>query len=242
MRYRYDADSNVTRLVVIRHGETYQNAMASIGMGIDLAEELAAPPEGASELDINPRGQRQAEALCDELARFHFDAVYASPLDRVRQTLRPWLAGHASREVVFRDELQEMKLDFSSVQPDVDKRHPDHFNQFLKKLGRAHDEFVAAGNDPRDFKLGNGESSRECQARTSAIYREILAKHRGQSRLDSRSRDGQRDRPPNAARTAARIDALRPTQLLHQYRLLAGARADCSDAGQLGGASVDAPD
>jgi broad specificity phosphatase PhoE len=87
----------VTHLLLIRHGEVearYQNLFG-----------------GRIDMNLSPRGHEQAKALAAFLDHLPLDAVYASPMQRVRQTLAPWLQNGAPaplflpglREVDFGD-------------------------------------------------------------------------------------------------------------------------------------------
>lgn len=82
-----------TRLYWIRHAEVEARYQHVFG--------------GRLDVDLSPRGLQQAEALAAWLEATHFDAVYASPMQRVRRTLAPLLArnGYAP---VFLDELREV--------------------------------------------------------------------------------------------------------------------------------------
>jgi broad specificity phosphatase PhoE len=66
-----------TKLFLIRHAEVearYQNVFG-----------------GTVDMDLSPRGHEQAAALAVFLQTKKFDALYASPMKRVRQTLAPFL-------------------------------------------------------------------------------------------------------------------------------------------------------
>ncbi len=68
------AEPEVTRLLVVRHGETDANA--------------AGTWQGATDHPLNDRGRAQARALALRLAEEYPDirAIYTSPLQRARQT------------------------------------------------------------------------------------------------------------------------------------------------------------
>jgi broad specificity phosphatase PhoE len=82
-----------TRLFFIRHAEVaipYQRVFA-----------------GRLDIPLSEEGHRQAAALAPWLARLAPDALYASPMLRVRQTLQPW-RDLGSPEPIFRPELREV--------------------------------------------------------------------------------------------------------------------------------------
>src|SRR6185436_8585641 len=84
-----------TQLVLIRHGEVEAAYQRVFGGRIDM--------------NLSPRGDEQAKALARWLERQPLNAVYASPMKRVQQTLAPFTAsnGWTSRVVVM-DNLREV--------------------------------------------------------------------------------------------------------------------------------------
>jgi broad specificity phosphatase PhoE len=87
----------ITRLWLIRHAEVevrYQNTFG-----------------GRIDMNLSPRGHDQAKILAGYLQGKSFDAIYASPMKRVQQTLAPALKDgvpaqttlHGLREVDFGD-------------------------------------------------------------------------------------------------------------------------------------------
>jgi broad specificity phosphatase PhoE len=67
----------VTTLLLIRHGHT---------------EAVGAWMAGYLPVSIDERGREQARRLAERLASRPIDAIYASPLDRTRQTAEPLAA------------------------------------------------------------------------------------------------------------------------------------------------------
>lgn len=65
----------MTRLCLVRHGETAWNAEGRV--------------QGQLDIPLNAHGEAQARAVAEALAFERFDAIYASDLGRVRQTARP---------------------------------------------------------------------------------------------------------------------------------------------------------
>lgn len=82
-----------TRLYFIRHAEVEARYQKVFG--------------GRLDVDLSPRGEQQAEALAAWLQGTHFDALYASPMKRVRRTLAPLLARNGYQPV-FLDGLREV--------------------------------------------------------------------------------------------------------------------------------------
>lgn len=83
-----------TQLYLIRHGEV---------------EETYHKVFGGSRIDmgLSSRGQRQGEALAAWLADTKLDAIYASPMRRVHQTIAPLLKQRDATPVVL-DDLREV--------------------------------------------------------------------------------------------------------------------------------------
>jgi broad specificity phosphatase PhoE len=68
---------NPTRLLLVRHAEVEARYQKVFG--------------GAVDMDISPLGHEQAASLAKFLRTRRFDALYASPMKRVQQTLAPVL-------------------------------------------------------------------------------------------------------------------------------------------------------
>lgn len=82
-----------TRLYLIRHGEVEARYHRVFGGRIDM--------------DLSPLGLEQARALANYLQRVPFDAIYASPLKRVQQTLQ-YLVENQTRAPILVHELREV--------------------------------------------------------------------------------------------------------------------------------------
>src|SRR6185295_12625776 len=76
-----------TTLYLIRHAEVEARYQGVFGGTIDM--------------DLSPRGHEQATALARFLEGKKFDAIYASPMKRVQQTLAPYLNNGAPKPVVL---------------------------------------------------------------------------------------------------------------------------------------------
>jgi len=78
-----------TRLVLIRHGEVEEKYHRIFGGRIDM--------------NLSPRGLEQATALAQYLRSKPIEAVYASPMKRVQQTLAPYAVNGAPTPTVLPD-------------------------------------------------------------------------------------------------------------------------------------------
>lgn len=78
-----------TRLLLIRHAEVEERFQKVFG--------------GTVDMDISPRGHQQAAVLARFLRSRHFDALYASPMKRVQQTLAPVLGNSGSKPTILPD-------------------------------------------------------------------------------------------------------------------------------------------
>jgi len=141
-----------TRLLLIRHGEVESRYHGVFGGTIDM--------------NLSPRGRRQAQVLAEYLQAKTIDAIYASPMKRVQQTLAPTLqrSGHAQeimpglREVDFGDWTG---LDWETVR---DRFHfPIH--EWLDQIAKP--------------GAPNGENGRSFRARVEPCLREIIRRHPG---------------------------------------------------------------
>lgn len=83
------------RLILVRHGETDLNKQRRV--------------QGLSNLGLNEKGRRQAEALAQALKNEKLDAIYASPLRRARETAQAISRFHQV-EVVTHDGLKELDV------------------------------------------------------------------------------------------------------------------------------------
>jgi broad specificity phosphatase PhoE len=82
-----------TRLYLVRHGEVEERYHRVFGGRLDMA--------------LSALGQEQAEALARYLQRVPFDAIYASPMRRVQQTLDRLVQNQKPQPILI-DELREV--------------------------------------------------------------------------------------------------------------------------------------
>src|SRR5476649_555150 len=81
--------ANPTRLLLVRHAEVEERYHKIFGGTIDM--------------NISPRGHEQAATLAKFLRGKKIDAIYASPMKRVQQTLAPFLKNSALQQTILQD-------------------------------------------------------------------------------------------------------------------------------------------
>jgi broad specificity phosphatase PhoE len=77
------------RLLLIRHAEVEAPYQGVFGGRIDMG--------------LSPRGHQQAAILASHLRARHLDAIYASPMKRVQQTLAPLLVNGTPSPIIMPD-------------------------------------------------------------------------------------------------------------------------------------------
>lgn len=140
-------------LWLIRHAEVDERYQGVFGGQIDMA--------------LSARGHRQAAALAEYLHGIKFDALYASPMLRVQQTLAPWLANSAPKPTIIAD-LREVHFgDWTGLNWDqVMSRFGVHVSAWLEQLD--------CGGIP------NAESGPDLRARLEPCLQRIVHHHPGQ--------------------------------------------------------------
>lgn len=83
------------KLLIVRHGETYDNV-----------ENLIT---GQKDVLLTEKGEIQAKELIEKLDNEKIDIVYCSTLARAKQTIYPYLSKHKI-DVIYTDSLKEMDL------------------------------------------------------------------------------------------------------------------------------------
>ena len=117
---------------------------------------------GAADPVLSEEGEAQAALLGKYLASERLDAVYASPMQRARQTAQPVAEGR-DLEIQFREGVAE---------------YDRHASEYVPV------EELKANNDPRWQQMLNGvwdadETQEEFDDRTIGTLEEIVAAHRG---------------------------------------------------------------
>jgi len=140
----------MTELLLVRHGETDWNREGRY--------------QGQTDVPLNARGLAQGEALAESQRGQPLDCVYASDLQRARQTAE--ILGRVTGAPVHLDRrLREMDQGvwegqlFSHIQDD----HRDLLAQ--------------RGREPLDTRPPGGESVREVMARVLPLLDEIHRRH-----------------------------------------------------------------
>jgi broad specificity phosphatase PhoE len=142
-----------TRLLLIRHAEVESRYQRVFGGRIDM--------------DLSPRGHEQAAALAKYLHQKPPDAIYASPMKRVQQTLAPLLLNGAPKPVTLPD-LREVDFgDWTGLS----------WDEVLAKFG------VSAFAWLEQLECGgiaNAECGETLRERLDPCLRQILHAHPGQ--------------------------------------------------------------
>lgn len=144
----------ITRLLLIRHGEVETRYQNKFGGWIDM--------------DLSPTGRRQARLLADYLNHKTIDAIYASPMKRVQQTLAPTLKLDGHTQTVL-DGLREINFgDWTGLGwQEVEARFKFRSYEWL-------DQIDAVG-------IPNGEDGKVFRARVEPCLQDIQARHQGQN-------------------------------------------------------------
>jgi len=147
---------HLTRMCVVRHGETAWNAEHRV--------------QGQLDVPLNAIGQAQARAAAKVLSQEKFDAIYSSDLSRARQTAAPAA------------ELLSMQV---AIDPALRERHYGIFERLTyaevkEKFPQDYARFHA--RDP-DYDFRTGESLRDFSARSIAVVSRIASECEGKSIL-----------------------------------------------------------
>jgi probable phosphoglycerate mutase len=122
-------------------------------------------PGRARGLHLSDRGRRQAEAVARRIGRLpRVTAIYASPLDRARETAMPIAR---ARGLALRIERDLLELDVGRWT-----------GASLARLRRRR-EWQAVQRYPSGFRFPGGESFAEMQLRVTGALARLVARHRG---------------------------------------------------------------
>jgi len=143
-----------TRLLLVRHAEVEVRYHKIFG--------------GKIEMNLSPRGHEQARILAKFLHAKKLDAIYASPMKRVQQTLAPFLCNGAPQQTIIPD-LRE--VDFG----DWTGLNWEQVCEKFKLLTHEWLDHIERGVAP------NGENGPQFRARVDPCLREIIKKHPGET-------------------------------------------------------------
>lgn len=142
----------MTRLILIRHGETDYN--------------LQRRYSGILDIGLNERGRRHAGLLRDRLASEAVDVLYVSDRKRAIETAS---LVFPNREAVVVPDLRE--IDFGVFEglthQEIMHAHKDVYVEWLK--------------DPYAATIPGGERLEDFQARVSAAIAAIIGRHEGKT-------------------------------------------------------------
>jgi len=152
----------VTRIILVRHGQTAWNVGASSAEG----ERF----RGRIDLPLNERGRAQALALAERLADEPIAAIYASPLQRAMETAEP-----SARRLSLTVQPLEgiMDIHYGDWQEhshsEVARLYPALYRQWLQ--------------EPHLVQIPGGESLEEVRDRAMAALHQVMARHQDQTVL-----------------------------------------------------------
>lgn len=143
----------MTRLVLIRHGETDWNVEGRY--------------QGQADPPLNERGLAQARRLAEELRDVGLEVLYTSPLRRAAQTARV-LAEALGLTLHFEPRLMEIHQGEwqGRLWSEIAVLYPDLYRRWQ--------------SEPWTVTLPGGESLAQVQERVYAALDDILPRHQGQ--------------------------------------------------------------
>jgi broad specificity phosphatase PhoE len=142
-----------TRLLLIRHAEVEVRYHRIFGGTIDM--------------NLSPRGHEQARLLAKFLRHRKLDAIYASPMKRVQQTLVPFLHGGAAQQTILKD-LREVDFgDWTGL----------NWEQVAEKFNLLTHEWL---EHIEQGILPNGENGEQFRGRVGPCLHQIIESHPGQ--------------------------------------------------------------
>jgi probable phosphoglycerate mutase len=146
----------ITRLCLVRHGETEWNAEGRV--------------QGQTDIPLSSLGLAQARAAAEVLCRHDFSAIYSSDLMRVRQTAEP--------------SAQKLALPLQ-LDPGLRERHYGIFERMLytEVRSRLPEHYARFQAKDLDYDFESGESLRAFNERSLATVRSIAERHLGEQVL-----------------------------------------------------------
>jgi len=146
--------SDTTKLIIIRHGETVDNA--------------ARRSQGQLPGALNERGIAQAQAAARRLQDVDISAIYSSDSERAHHTARI-IAVATGHDIVLDERLRERHYGVfqGHLHAEIEALYPDIMEKYRSW-------------DP-DYAVPGGESTREVYRRVVACTEEIAGRHPGET-------------------------------------------------------------
>lgn len=144
----------MTRIIVIRHGETEWNVAKRI--------------QGHGDSSLTAAGVEQAEALARRLALENFDVLLSSDLGRAMQTARR-IAELSPHEVIPDPRFRERNFGAGEglTYDEIDRKYPEAFSRVREV-------------DP-DYAIPGGESRRQFHERVAKAFESLVREHEGRT-------------------------------------------------------------
>ncbi len=139
-----------TLVLLVRHGRTPTTG--------------SVLPGRAKGLHLSPEGKAEAQAVAERLSGVPVTAIYASPLERARETAAPLSKALAMPVRIHRGLLE---CEFG-----------DWTGRKLADLAKL-PEWTTVQKYPSGFRFPNGESFSEMQTRITGAIAELVARHPG---------------------------------------------------------------
>ncbi len=149
---RTAAKPRPTLVLLVRHGQTPTTGKLL--------------PGRAPGLHLSETGQAQAQAVAERLADSKISAIYASPLDRTRETAAPLAAALGMK----------VKIDKGLLEADIG----DWTGQELKVVAKT-PEWKIVHSYPSGFRFPGGESFVEMQTRIVSALDRLRRAHPGET-------------------------------------------------------------
>jgi broad specificity phosphatase PhoE len=152
----------VTRIILVRHGQTAWNVGAFSGKG----ERF----RGRIDLPLNERGRAQAQALAERLADEPISAIYASPLQRAVETAEPT--------------ARRLGLTVQPLEGIIDINYGDWQERPHSEVARLYPALYRKWlQEPHLVWPPGGESLEEVRDRAMAALHQVTARHQDQTIL-----------------------------------------------------------
>jgi broad specificity phosphatase PhoE len=150
----------MTRIILVRHGQTGWNVGAGAGERF----------RGRVDLPLDDKGLAQARALAERLADCPIVAVYSSPLRRAMETARPT--------------AQKLGLLVQPLPGIIDINYGDWQGLSPAEVANVYSDLYPRWLEtPHRVKFPHGESLRQVRLRGMAALKEIAARHEGRTVL-----------------------------------------------------------